>query len=121
MFRCCLSVLIETEKIPGGDCSTSAWLTSSLKTYLFALVISLSFSYTVLLDLQQTIFSHARPLLTTLPQLFLEFGRNFYLPCYKGGQSYKVFNVFWVYLLFLIYLSHQLKLTTFNSHILSTY
>ena len=73
--------------IPGGYCSTSAWLKSSWKTwYLFSLVISLSFSSEA--TITQIIFSHAKPLLTTLSQLFLGVGSNFCLPSYEGEHRY---------------------------------
>ena len=59
--------------------------------------------------------------LTTLPQLFLSVGRNLCLPSYQSKHRYQVFDVFLIYPLFFMYLSHHLKLRAWKWHILSTY
>ena len=107
------------EYIPGGDCSTSAWSTSSLKTwyvFLSNFVIFLFWSYS-----HTNYFQSCSVLLKFLPQFFLGVGRIFCLPSYQGECRYHVFNVFYVYSHFLMYLLHQMKLRACKWHILSTY
>ena len=65
----------------------------------------------------QTTLSHTKPLLTSMPQHFLEVRRNFSVLSYQGEHRYLIFHMFWVYLLYVSFTSaktQSLQMTHFK-------